>query len=69
MISCKETSRLMSERLDKRLGFAQRAQLQLHLLMCSSCSRVKRQFAFLRRAAQRYPGPDEGDEGKGANDD
>ncbi len=69
MISCKEASRLMSEGLDKKLGFAQRAQLQLHLLMCTSCSRVKHQLAFLRRAAQRYPGPDEDDEGKSANHD
>jgi len=64
MISCKEASWLMSEGLDKQLGFAQRIQLRLHMMMCTSCSRVQRQFAFLRRAAQRYPGPDDGDEGK-----
>lgn len=59
MLSCKQASRLMSEGLDRELDFAQRAGLRFHLLICTACSRVKSQFAFLHRVAPEYPGPDD----------
>ena len=58
-LNCKEASRLISEgRLDRELDFAKRTALRLHLLICTACTRVKDQFAFLHRAAERYPGPE-----------
>ena len=59
MISCKEASRLMSQGLDRDLGLGQRASLRLHLLICTSCSRVRKQLDFLHRAAPLYAGPDD----------
>jgi hypothetical protein len=59
MITCKEASRLMSEGLDRELGVGDRARLRVHLAICAACTRVRRQFDFLRRAARAYPGPDE----------
>ncbi len=59
MISCKEASRLMSQGLDRDLGLGQRASLRLHLLICTSCSRVRKQLDFLHRAAPLYPGPED----------
>lgn len=59
MISCKEASRLVSERLDRQLGITERARLRIHLTICVACGRVTRQFDFLRRAARAYPGPDD----------
>ncbi len=51
----------MSEGLDRDLDLAQRTTLRLHLLICTACTRVKSQFAFLRRTAAHYPGPEDGD--------
>lgn len=58
LIDCKGASRLMSEGADRKLDLGQRTALRLHLLICTACSRVKTQFAFLRRAAGEYPGPE-----------
>ena len=37
----------------------QRASLRLHLFICTSCSRMRKQLDFLHRAAPLYPGPDD----------
>lgn len=58
-LNCKQASRLISEGLDRDLGFRQRTALRLHLMICTACTRVKTQLAFLHRAAPRYPGPDD----------
>jgi Putative zinc-finger len=55
-LNCKEASRLISAGLDRDLDLGQRTTLRLHLLICTACSRVKAQFAFLHRAAPDYPG-------------
>jgi predicted anti-sigma-YlaC factor YlaD len=60
MLSCREASRLISEKLDRDLGIAERAALRVHLAICEACTRMTRQFDFLRRAARQYPGPDDG---------
>jgi hypothetical protein len=59
LLSCKEASRLISEELDRDLGVAELASLRVHLAICVACTRVTRQFEFLRGAARRYPGPDD----------
>ena len=53
-LTCKEASRLLSQRLDRELTLAQRAQLRLHLTLCDACSRVKMQFELIRRALSTY---------------
>jgi predicted anti-sigma-YlaC factor YlaD len=59
MLTCKEAARLISEGLDRDLAVADRARLRVHLALCTACTRVTRQFDFLRRAARAYPGPDD----------
>ena len=54
MPSCQEVSRLVSESMDRDLPFRQRFSLRLHLLMCSLCSRFRRQIHFLRDAAHSF---------------
>ena len=61
MLTCREASRLLSEGLDKKLSFADRAALRLHLTLCDACTRVKAQFEFMRRALAAYAGRDEDD--------
>jgi predicted anti-sigma-YlaC factor YlaD len=50
MLSCKEVSNLLSDRLDRKLSFMERVRLRMHLAMCTACSRVGRQLGFLREA-------------------
>jgi hypothetical protein len=52
MLTCKEASRLVSEGLDRRLGFFERVGLRLHLAICDGCTNFQRQMAFLRRAVR-----------------
>lgn len=61
LLSCKEASQLASQGLDRRLGFAERVALRLHLAMCRGCRNVADEMAFLRKAvtrlAERAGGP------------
>ncbi len=53
MLSCKETSRLVSQGLDRELAFGERVALRMHLAICVGCRRAKRQMASLRRAVRQ----------------
>ncbi len=53
ILSCKEASHLVSQGLDRRLGFAERLALRLHLAICNGCSNFSKQVAFLRKAMRR----------------
>lgn len=53
MLSCKEATQLVSQGLDRRLGFAERVALRLHLLICNGCTQFRKQTAFLREAMKR----------------
>jgi len=49
MPSCKEVSRLVSEGLDRDLGFGERVALRVHFLMCKGCRNFERQMTMLRK--------------------
>ena len=53
ILSCKEVSRLVSQGLDRRLGFGERIALRVHLAICEGCTNFSRQLAFLRKAVSR----------------
>jgi len=53
MLSCKEASRLVSQGLDRNLGFGERVALRVHLAICDGCTNFKDQVAFLRRAVKQ----------------
>ncbi|HPR07406.1 MAG TPA: zf-HC2 domain-containing protein [Denitromonas sp.] len=55
MLSCKEVSHLVSQAQDRKLGIAEKMQLELHLAMCKGCSNLRKQMDFLRDAMRRYP--------------
>ena len=50
MLSCKQVTRLVSQGLDRELGFADRVRLRVHLAICDGCTNFKKQMDFLRRA-------------------
>ena len=61
LLSCKETTRLLSQGLDRELAFGERAALRVHFAICLGCRRAGRQMDFLRSAVrqlseQEFPG-------------
>jgi len=53
MRSCKEVSRLASDRMDRELSLRERMAFRLHVMMCRNCLRYARQLAVLRQASEK----------------
>lgn len=53
LLSCEETTRLLSQGADRELTFGERVTLRLHLVICNGCRNVGSQFKFLRLAVRR----------------
>ena len=53
MLSCRETTRLLSQAADRKLGFGERVALRVHLVICNGCRNVGAQFKFLRSAVNQ----------------
>ena len=64
MLSCKETTRLLSQGADRELAFGERVALRVHLAICKGCRNVNDQFRFLRQAVRELAR--DGDEEKPA---
>ena len=41
MLSCREVSHLVSQGLDRKLGFGERVAVRLHLAICRGCAKPK----------------------------
>jgi hypothetical protein len=54
MLSCKEVSRLNSERFDRPLTMLERISIWLHLRFCDACKKVLAQFRFMHQAMTQY---------------
>ncbi|WP_255698180.1 zf-HC2 domain-containing protein [Billgrantia desiderata] len=50
---CKEATRLMSLKLDRKLTFQERVSLRLHLTMCHACRQCDQQFTLLHKIKNR----------------
>lgn len=50
MLNCKQASKLISQSLDRRLSWAERCQLKLHLIICTPCRRFARQLKLMAAA-------------------
>ena len=51
-LRCEESSRLVSEALDRELSWSERYAVRTHRMICSSCRRLKHQLDFVREAAR-----------------
>jgi Putative zinc-finger len=49
MLTCKQTSELISARYDRKLGLGERVSMRVHLLMCKYCSAVARQIDLIQK--------------------
>ena len=54
MLTCKQVTRLLSERQERQLQWRERIPLKLHLLMCGGCTNFRKQMDFLHRACREY---------------
>lgn len=54
MYTCKEVTRLVLEKYQRRLSWRERLGVRIHYLICDACTRFKQQMQFLRQAARRY---------------
>lgn len=59
MLNCRQTSELMSQALDRRLGFRERLGLRLHLLVCNGCRNARKHLLFIRDACAAWLRHDE----------
>ncbi len=65
-LNCEESTRLVSESLDRQLPRSDRVAVKLHALCCRSCRLFRRQMLFLREtircrtAAMTADTPDSG---------
>lgn len=53
LLTCKETTHLVSQGLDRDLAFGERVALRLHLAICLGCRRAGAQMRHLRRAVRK----------------
>lgn len=53
MLSCKESTHLISQALDQPLTWRQKLGLAMHLLICIGCRRFSQQQTLLRQAFTR----------------
>jgi hypothetical protein len=55
MLTCRHATRLISDALDRRLTWAERCRLGLHLLLCEPCLRFRRAARWVHRAVASAP--------------
>jgi hypothetical protein len=53
MLSCKESTRLLSQGEDRQFSFGERVALRLHLVICKGCRNAAAQLRFLRSAVRQ----------------
>ena len=46
--TCKETSLLVTQSLDRRLTWSERLGMRIHLTVCDNCTRFVRQMRLIR---------------------
>jgi hypothetical protein len=52
MLSCRETTQLISESMERKLPLRRRMAVAIHLLMCRFCSRYLKQLRFMEKAVE-----------------
>lgn len=52
-LTCDESTRLVSDGYERDLAGSEKAALRLHLLICGSCRKMRRQFDQLQGMAQQ----------------
>jgi hypothetical protein len=62
MLSCKETTELVSREADERLTLKETFDMRVHVMMCSACRNYRSNVQFLRQACRTAGAPDQPDD-------
>lgn len=54
MLSCQEATRLMSQKLDRKLALVEVMNLRFHLMMCKGCRHFDQHMLSLRQITRAY---------------
>ncbi len=54
MLTCRQTTQLLSEKQDRSLRLAEQSNLQLHLLACRSCRRYGKHIRSLSQLSKAF---------------
>jgi len=54
MKNCQQTTRLLSDGQERKLSFKERAELKVHVIMCSGCRNFAQQMNLLREITRTY---------------
>ena len=57
MLTCKETTEMISKEVDDGLNLRESLDMRLHILMCSACRNYRGNVQFLRRACRSAATP------------
>ena len=57
MLTCKETTELISKEADDGLNLKETLDVRLHTMMCSACRNYRSNINFLRRACKTAATP------------
>lgn len=61
-LKCEQSTRIVSESLDRKLSPTERWAVRLHYIGCWSCRRFGKQLRMMRDALQMHPARTSGDE-------
>ena len=53
MLKCRDIERMAGQLQDDELNWRQRLSMRMHLMMCHHCRRFVRQFAAIKKLAER----------------
>lgn len=53
MLKCRDIERMAGQLQDDELNWWQRLSMRMHLMMCHHCRRFVRQFAAIKKLAER----------------
>lgn len=54
MLSCQEATRLMSQKLDRKLALVEVMNLRFHLMLCKGCRHFDQHMLSLRQITRAY---------------
>jgi predicted anti-sigma-YlaC factor YlaD len=57
MLTCKETTELVSKEVDDGLSLKEKLDMGLHIMMCGACRNYRSNVGFLRRACREAAKP------------
>jgi len=54
MLTCRQTTQLLSEKQDRKLGLKEKWQVQFHISYCQHCRRFGQQMKTLSLISKEY---------------